>query len=107
MLLGIQSRLMGSNDEHPGRCAERPCLYNPNSLQFVPPRGLEKATPDEALTEFSYEAIQQRLSEGCELWAVRLPSGVRSCRSLFFLSSFLFFLSSNAVASCRLCASPC
>lgn len=37
---------------------------------------MKKASGDETLTEFSLEAIKDKLSNGCELWAVRLPYGV-------------------------------
>lgn len=38
---------------------------------------MKKASDDETLTEFSYEAIKDKLSKGCQLWAVRLPQNVR------------------------------
>lgn len=47
-----------------------------SSTVFMPPKGMKKASGEETLTEFSYEAIMERLSSGCQLWAVRLPQSV-------------------------------
>ncbi|KAK9894488.1 hypothetical protein P389DRAFT_97249 [Cystobasidium minutum MCA 4210] len=43
---------------------------------------MKKASGDETLTEFSLEAIKDKLSNGCELWAVRLPYGLNKLRYL-------------------------
>lgn len=52
------------------------CPLFRHSLDFVPPKGLVKASVDEPLSEFSYEQVKQKLRNGQELWAIRLPAGV-------------------------------
>jgi len=47
-----------------------------SSTVFVPPKGLKKASGEENLGDFGAEAIKQKLANGCELWAIRLPEGV-------------------------------
>lgn len=44
---------------------------------FVPPVGLKKVAADTTLEEFSLDALKRRVAAGCELWAVRIPDGVR------------------------------
>lgn len=43
---------------------------------------MKRAGGDESLTEFSLEAIKDKLNNGCELWAVRLPQSFGKLRYL-------------------------
>lgn len=48
---------------------------------FAPPKGLKKVVPQDKLEDFDHDKLKQKLANGCELWAIRLPEGVRTTSS--------------------------
>lgn len=55
---------------------------------FVPPSGLKRAAGDDTLEEFDLVSLKDKLDRGCQLWAIRLPTGVsRRARCPRLLSS--------------------
>lgn len=66
------------------------------SSAFVPPKGLQKVAPDESLEDFDHDKLKQKLANGCELWAIRIPDGVRS-----------LILRRSALAYRKTCSSNC